>query len=83
MKDKTIRLGQVIKGVGGNYNVLSDGEVIVCNGRGKLRLDGDIFIGDYVEFSVFANGKGAIEKILPRYDSYMYSPKSSSRFLSR
>ncbi len=66
MKDKTIRLGQVIKGVGGNYNVLSDGEVIVCNGRGKLRLDGDIFIGDYVEFSVFANGKGAIEKILPR-----------------
>lgn len=66
MKDKTIRLGQVIKGVGGNYNVLSSGEVIVCNGRGKLRLDGDIFIGDYVEFCQFANGKGAIEKILPR-----------------
>ena len=66
MKDKKIRLGQVIKGVGGNYNVLSDGEIIVCNGRGKLRLDGDIFIGDYVEFSVFSNGKGAIEKILPR-----------------
>ncbi len=66
MKDKTIRLGQVIKGVGGNYNVLSSGEIIVCNGRGKLRLDGDIFIGDYVEFCQFANGKGAIEKILPR-----------------
>lgn len=66
MKDKTIRLGQVIKGVGGNYNVLSSGEIIVCNCRGKLRLDGDIFIGDYVEFCQFANGKGAIEKILPR-----------------
>lgn len=66
MKEKTLRKGQVIKGVGGNYNVLSDGEVIVCNGRGKLRLDGDIFIGDYVEFSLFANGRGAIERILPR-----------------
>ncbi len=66
MKDKTLRTGQVIKGVGGNYNVLSEGDVILCNGRGKLRLDGDIFIGDYVEFTEFSNGRGAIEKILPR-----------------
>ena len=66
MRDKTLRKGQITKGVGGNYNVLSNGEVIVCNGRGKLRLDGNIFIGDYVEISVFSNGKGAIENILPR-----------------
>ncbi|MDE6566039.1 MAG: ribosome small subunit-dependent GTPase A [Clostridia bacterium] len=66
MKDKVLRTGQVIKGVGGNYNVLADGNVILCNGRGKLRLDGNIFIGDYVEFVDFENGKGAIEKILPR-----------------
>lgn len=66
MKDKNLRKGQVIKGVGGSYNVLADGEVILCNGRGKLRLDGDIFIGDYVEFVDFGKGKGAIEKILPR-----------------
>lgn len=66
MKEKIIKKGQIIKGVGGNYNVLVDGEIVVCNGRGKLRLDGDIYIGDYVEISKFANGKGAIEKILPR-----------------
>lgn len=66
MKEKTSQIGRVIKGVGGNYNVLSGSEVIVCNGRGRLRLDGDIFIGDIVKISVFANGKGAIEDILPR-----------------
>ena len=66
MKDKKIRTGQVVKGVGGNYKVSSDGDIIICNGRGKLKLDGDIFIGDYVEFSDFGNGRGAIEKILPR-----------------
>ena len=57
MKDKNLRKGQVIKGVGGSYNVLADGEVILCNGRGKLRLDGDIFIGDYVEFVDFGKKK--------------------------
>lgn len=46
--------------------MLCDGEVVCCNGRGRLRLDGDIFIGDYVEFSAYNNGKGAIEKVLPR-----------------
>lgn len=46
--------------------MLVNGTVIQCNGRGKLRLDGNIFIGDYVEITVYDNGKGVIEKILPR-----------------
>lgn len=58
--------GQIIKGVGGNYNVLADGKIVCCTGRGKLRLDGNIFIGDYVEITEYGNGKGAIEKVLPR-----------------
>ena len=37
-----------------------------CTGRGKLRMLGDIFIGDYVEISVYKAGKGAIELVFPR-----------------
>lgn len=58
--------GQVTRGVGGNYEVLTKKGRIPCLGRGKLRLDGDIFIGDYVEITLYASGKGSIEKILPR-----------------
>lgn len=66
MRDKQVLTGQVIKGVGGYYNVLSGGRVIKCNIRGKIKLDDIVCIGDYVEFVDFANGRGAIEKILPR-----------------
>ncbi len=46
--------------------MLVDGNIVTCTGRGKLRMLGDIYIGDYVEISVYKEGKGAIEKILPR-----------------
>ena len=64
---KDLRSGQVIKGVGGLYDVLlQDGSIVNCTGRGKLRVLGDIYIGDYVEISVYKAGKGAIERIFPR-----------------
>lgn len=54
--------GIVIRGLGGLYAVLSDGEIFECRGRGGLKKDRNIlYVGDRVEFS-----GGAIEKILPR-----------------
>ena len=59
--------GQIIKGVGGLYRVeLKDGQIIKCKIRGKLRLDGDAFIGDYVQVSYDNKGEGIIEKIEER-----------------
>lgn len=54
--------GIVIRGLGGLYEVLSEGEIFSCRGRGGLKRDRNIlYVGDRVEF-----GGGAIEKILPR-----------------
>jgi len=54
--------GIVIRGLGGLYSVLCDGEIYECRGRGGLKKDRNIlYVGDRVEFS-----GGAIERILPR-----------------
>ncbi|MEG1645848.1 MAG: ribosome small subunit-dependent GTPase A [Clostridia bacterium] len=60
------QIGQVIKGVAGVYWVKQQDCVVQCAGRGKTKQLGAIFIGDYVEIITFNNGKGAIEKVLPR-----------------
>lgn len=61
-------VGQVIKGIGGLYSVKTNGgEVIECNGRGKLRRTlGDIYIGDIVRIELYNNGNGVIEEVFPR-----------------
>ena len=57
-------VGQVVKGVGGVYTV-SDGEsTIKCSHRGKLRRQGEIYIGDMVE--VEGDKEGIIESVKPR-----------------
>lgn len=54
--------GIVIRGLGGLYEVLCDGSVFECRGRGGLKRDRNIlYVGDRVEFE----GE-SIEKILPR-----------------
>ncbi len=60
--------GQIIKGVGGLYTVeLTNGEIIRCKARGKLRVNGgDLFIGDYVEANYNDKKEGVIEKVKPR-----------------
>ena len=59
--------GQIIKGVGGLYRVeLKDGQIIKCKIRGKIRLEGEAFIGDMVQVSYDNKGEGIIEKINPR-----------------
>ena len=57
-------VGQVVQGVGGVYTV-SDGEsTIKCYPRGKLRRQGEIYIGDMVE--VECDKEGIIESVKPR-----------------
>lgn len=63
---KEVIKGQIIKAVSGVFDVLTDDGVVSCTGRGRLRTLGDIFVGDYVEITLYKAGKGAIEKILPR-----------------
>lgn len=60
-------VGQVIKGVGGLYSVKTDDNMIVrCKPRGKLRREGDIFIGDIVDFQYDKKLEGVIESIHKR-----------------
>ncbi len=59
--------GQIIKGVGGLYTVeLKDGRIIRCKIRGKIRMEDEVFIGDYVQVSFDNKGEGVIEKINER-----------------
>lgn len=65
MTIKRKEIGQIIKGVGGVFSVkLDDGSIIKSFARGKLKLDGEIFIGDYVRIN--ADKEGIIEEVLPR-----------------
>ncbi len=51
--------------MGGIYTVKADsGELIKCFARGKLKRQGEIFIGDMVE--VLVDKEGVIEQVLPR-----------------
>ena len=70
--------GQIIKGVGGLYKVeLKNGEIIKCKIRGRLRMDGDVFIGDYVQVTYDNKKEGIIEKINER-KSQMIRPYVSN-----
>ncbi|MDE6550010.1 MAG: ribosome small subunit-dependent GTPase A [Clostridia bacterium] len=56
--------GRVIKGVGGVYTVSVQGEHLKCFARGKLRRDGEIYIGDIVD--IVYDKEGIIEKVHTR-----------------
>lgn len=57
--------GQVTKILSNSYRVTSDGIDYKGIARGKLKLTGDIFVGDKVEFSL-SRDFAVIEKVLPR-----------------
>ncbi len=58
------REGIIVKGIGGFYYVLIDGEVVECRARGRFRKDGIVpMVGDKV---VVTPSKDMIEEILPR-----------------
>ena len=62
--------GLVMRSTGSWYEVLSDGKIIACRVRGKIRLEGiketnPIAVGDNVAFDL-ENNEGIIHEILPR-----------------
>ena len=63
--------GRILRSLSGFYDVQTAGGVITCRGRGHLRRGADIpLTGDLVEISV-EQGKGMVEKILPRRNHFI------------
>ena len=63
--------GRILRSVSGFYDVQTDGGMITCRGRGHLRKGNAIpLTGDMVEITV-EQGKGMIEKILPRRNRFI------------
>ena len=68
MKTQT---GRIVRSLSGFYEVRTDSGTVTCRGRGSLRRTGDSpLTGDLVEISV-EKGKGMVEKILPRKNSFV------------
>ena len=63
--------GRIIRSLSGFYDVQIPGKVITCRARGILRKEGSSpLTGDMVEITV-ERGKGMVEKILPRRNSFV------------
>lgn len=59
--------GIIVKALSGFYYVASDGKIIDCKARGRFRLDGSSpLVGDRVQCSVDANGKGRVDIVQER-----------------
>ena len=69
MTDK--KTGRIIRSISGFYDVQIPGKVVSCRARGILRKEGNSpLTGDMVEITV-ERGKGMVEKILPRRNSFV------------
>ncbi len=65
------KTGRIIRSLSGFYDVQVPGKVITCRARGILRKEGSSpLTGDLVEITV-ERGKGMVEKILPRKNSFV------------
>jgi len=68
MKTQT---GRIVRSLSGFYEVQTASGNVTCRGRGSLRRSGESpLTGDLVEISV-EKGKGMVEKILPRKNSFV------------
>ncbi|MGN1018462.1 MAG: ribosome small subunit-dependent GTPase A [Oscillospiraceae bacterium] len=64
--------GTIIKALSGFYYVSSEEQVYECKARGKFRLDGTSpLVGDRVSFAIDTNGKGFIDKVFDRKNSFI------------
>ena len=65
------KTGRILRSISGFYDVLAGGELVSCRARGILRKEGSSpLTGDLVEISV-DRGKGMVERILPRKNSFV------------
>ncbi len=63
--------GRIVRSISGFYDVQIPGRVISCRARGILRKNGESpLTGDLVEITL-EKGKGMVEKILPRRNSFV------------
>ena len=63
--------GRIIRSISGFYDVQTHNAVVTCRARGILRKQGQSpLTGDIVEITV-EKGKGMVEKILPRKNSFV------------
>ena len=63
--------GRIVRSLSGFYDVQTAEGVITCRGRGALRRAGESpLTGDMVEISV-QNGKGMVERVLPRKNRFI------------
>ena len=68
MKTQT---GRIIRSLSGFYDVQTPEGIVTCRGRGSLRRTGESpLTGDLVEITS-EKGKGMVEKILPRKNSFI------------
>ena len=69
-KGKTMT-GRIVRSISGFYDVQTEKKLITCRARGIFRKTGETpLTGDLVEISV-EKGKGMVEKILPRRNSFV------------
>lgn len=63
--------GRILRSLSGFYDVQTDSGIVTCRGRGHLRKGNEIpLTGDLVEISL-EQGKGMVEKILPRRNRFI------------
>ena len=63
--------GRIVRSISGFYDVQTQQQLITCRARGVLRKEGNSpLTGDMVEISM-EQGKGMVEKILPRRNSFV------------
>jgi len=63
--------GRIVRSISGFYDVQTEEKLISCRARGIFRKTGESpLTGDLVEISV-EKGKGMVEKILPRRNSFV------------
>ena len=66
-----VRTGRIVRSISGFYDVRTAEKLISCRARGILRKNGESpLTGDMVEITV-EKGKGMVEKILPRRNSFV------------
>ena len=65
------RTGRILRSLSGFYDVQTEAGIVTCRARGILRKGGNSpLTGDVVEITV-ERGKGMVEKILPRKNSFI------------
>ena len=63
--------GRIVRSLSGFYDVQTEGKLVTCRARGILRKEGNSpLTGDLVEITM-ERGKGMVEKILPRKNSFI------------